>query len=81
MSSKNNKLSPLQLALRQACAGTTITTRELIKELSFSDLADLREGELTVDDLREIVLDLASAKDDSFLSDIVVEDDGNPEVL
>ena len=81
MTSESHELSQLQIMLKQACAGTSVSTRELVKELSFSNLTDLREGELTVDDLREIVLDLASGKDDSILFEIAPGDDGNPEML
>ncbi len=81
MISESDKLSPLQIMLKQACADTSVTTRELVKELSFSDLTDLREGELTVDDLREIVLDLASGKDDSIRFKIAAGDEGNFEMI
>ena len=54
--------NPLQEILKQACADTIVSTKELIKELSRDDLINIREGEMTVDDLRQIVLDLIESK-------------------
>ncbi len=72
---ENNKLSPTQLILSQACEGSIVTTRELVKTLSLSDLAALREGDLTVDDLKEIVLDIASQKEATSQAKQLTEDD------
>lgn len=72
---KNNKLSPIQILLSQACEGSLVTTRELVKTLSLSDLAALREGELTVDDLKEIVADIASQKEVTSHTDRQTEED------
>lgn len=58
----DNDQNPLQEILKQACADTIVSTKELIKELSRDDLINIREGEMTVDDLRQIVLDLIESK-------------------
>ena len=60
---KNNELSHAQIILYHACEGSVVTTRELVKTPSLSDFAALREGYLTVDDLKEFVLDIASQKE------------------
>ena len=80
MTKEENTLSPLQLTLREACDGTSVSTRELLKELSSVDLAAIREGELTIDDLKEIVLDLALRYDDSNISlATILPEDDDPE--
>ena len=81
MTIDDEDLRPLQIMLRQACAGTSVSTRELVKELTFSDLANLREGEMTVDNLKEIVSDLAAGKDDINPFDTSFENDGISELL
>ena len=57
------KTGALQTILETACKGTSITTRELIKELTMDDLADIKNGEITATDLTNLVLELADNKD------------------
>ena len=58
----DNNQNPLQDILKKACADTIVSTKELVKELSRDDLVNIREGEMTVGDLRQIVLDLVESK-------------------
>ncbi len=67
MSSENNKQSLLQRILEKACKGTSVTTRELFVELTQDDLASVKNGELTAEDLRLLVLDLADSKENAQL--------------
>ena len=60
----NNDSSPLHETLLLACKGFDIETRELLKALTHDDLVSIKEGELTVDDLREIARDIADSKGD-----------------
>ena len=79
--SKNNKLSPTQLILSQACEGSIVTTRELLKTLSLTDLAAMREGDLTIEDLKEIVSDIASQKEVASQTERLAEDGDNDHLL
>lgn len=63
MSKENSAKNILQKTLTEACQGTSVTTRELIAELSKYDLTAIREGEMTADDLKPLVLDIADGKD------------------
>ena len=58
----NDDSSPLHETLSKACKGFDIETRELLKALTHDDLASIKEGELTADDLREIARDIADSK-------------------
>ena len=60
----NDNSSPLHKTLSEACKGFDIETRELLKALTHDDLASIKEGELTADDLREIARDIADSKSD-----------------
>ena len=62
MSAKTNT-NILQAALEVACKGTTVTPRELIKELSKDELLEIKSGDLTVADLRNLVTEMADDKD------------------
>ena len=68
--------SPLQKILAKACAGTIVTTKELVKELSREDFVNIKEGEMTVDDLRQIVLDLVESKAVGTQSIVTNDDSG-----
>ena len=65
----NDDSSPLHKTLSEACKGFDIETRELLKALTHDDLASIKEGELTADDLREIARDIADSKNDFDNSD------------
>ena len=67
------KTSDLQTILETACKGTSITTRELIKELTADDLADIKNGDLPVEDINSLVLELADNKDNIALYRIKVK--------
>ena len=60
----NDGTSPLHKILSEACKGFDIETRELLKALTHDDLASIKEGELTAEDLREIARDIADSKSD-----------------
>ena len=57
--------SRFQKTLEQACQGTSVTTKELIAELTKYDLEAIREGEMTADDLKPLVFDIADGKDNA----------------
>ena len=65
--------SSLQAILEAACKGTSVTTRELLKELTTDDLADIRYGDMTISDLMNLVLELADNKDNIKLYRIKVK--------
>jgi hypothetical protein len=67
------KPSFLQTILETACKGTSITARELIKELTAADLAEIMSGDMTAADLKSLVLDLADDKDNAQLYRIKVK--------
>lgn len=74
--------SVLQTTLEAACKGTSVTTRELIKELTIDDIADIKSGDLTTADLVNIVLDMADDKDNAKLYRVKVksnESDSSPD--
>ena len=56
-----------QWALKCACEGTDVTTRELLKTLAWDDIARIKEGEITVEDLRLTVMELADSKEKAAL--------------
>lgn len=63
MKKESNTSNVFQAIVQKACEGTSITTKELIKTLDWEDIARIKEGELTVEDLRLTVLELADSKD------------------
>lgn len=65
MNKDNTSKNPLQKILEKACKGTAVTTRELITALSAYDLAAIREGEITAEDLKTIVSDIADDKENA----------------
>jgi hypothetical protein len=67
------KTSVLQTILKTACKGTSVTTRELLKELTTDDLADIRNGDMTTDDIVSLVLELADNKDNIKLYRVKVK--------
>ncbi len=67
------KTSVLQTILETACKGTSVTTRELLKELTIDDLADIRNGDMTTDDIVSLVLELADNKDNIKLYRVKVK--------
>ncbi len=67
------KTSVLQSILEAACKGTSITTRELIKELTIDDLADIKSGDMSAADLMSLVLELADNKDNEVLYRVKVK--------
>lgn len=52
----------LQSLLSIACEGTSVTVRELIKVLSIEEITMIKSGDLTLDDLKEIVCDIADSQ-------------------
>ena len=67
------KTSVLQAILETACKGTSVTTRELFKELTIDDLAEIKNGDMTATDLANLVLELADNKDNIKLYRIKVK--------
>jgi hypothetical protein len=67
------KTSVLQTILETACKGTSVTTRELFKELTIDDLAEIKNGDMTATDLANLVLELADNKDNIKLYRIKVK--------
>jgi hypothetical protein len=67
------KTSVLQSILETACKGTSVTTRELIKELTIDDLADIKSGDMSAADLTSLVLELADNKDNEVLYRVKVK--------
>lgn len=63
----------LQTILETACKGTSVTTRELLKELTTDDLADIRNGDMTFEDIVSLVMDLADNKDNITLYRVKVK--------
>ena len=61
------QISEFQLLLLAACEGTSVTTRELIKELSSEEVTLIKSGDITLNEIKEIVLDLADSKDNEPL--------------
>ena len=68
------KLEPLQFILKTACTGTSVTTRDLIKELTKDDLADIKNGYMTANDLTDLVMELADNKDNKQLYRVKAKD-------
>ena len=62
-----NPTAVFQSVLKSACEGTRVTTRELLKTLAWEDIARIKEGEITVEDLRLTVLELEDSKDKASL--------------
>ena len=56
-----------QKLLQTACKGTSVTTRDLAKELTLNDIASIKAGEIGLDYIREIVSDLADSIDNESL--------------
>jgi hypothetical protein len=71
----SNKIKPeaLQEVLKAACKGTSVTTRELIKELTIDEVADIKNGYITAADLIDLVMDLAESKDNIELYRVKVK--------
>ena len=63
----------LQAILETSCKGTSVTTRELIKELTIDDLADIKNGDMTATDLTNLVVELADYKDNIKLYRVKVK--------
>tara|TARA_R110002096_G_scaffold78934_11_gene185512 strand:+ start:1227 stop:1478 length:252 start_codon:yes stop_codon:yes gene_type:complete len=77
------KPSVLQAALETACKGTSVTTRELVKELTVDEIAEIKSGDITAADLVNLVLELADNKDNATLYRIKVknnESDNSPDI-
>ena len=77
-----NMPNTLQSILEIACQGTSVTARELIKELSADDLADIKTGYMTAADLTSMVVELADNKDNEKLYRVKVkntESNNSPE--
>ena len=64
MKTQSNEFQSLLLA---ACKGTSITTRELVKELSFEEITLIKSGDISLEEIKEIVIDLADTKDNEQL--------------
>ena len=58
LQSKNQLLKQIE----QACKKTNVTAREVLKELSPDDISMLKSGDLTIDYLISLVLDLNEEK-------------------
>ncbi len=56
-----------QRLLQRACKGTSVTTRDLVRELTLNDIASIKTGEIGLDYIKEIVSDLADSKDNESL--------------
>lgn len=74
-SSMNNKIkaSALQIVLETACKGTSVTPRDLVKELSIDDLADIKNGDMTATDLVNLVTELADNIDNAKIYRVKVK--------
>ena len=64
MKAQSNEFQSLLLL---ACEGTSVTTRELIKALSIEEITLLKCGDISLDEIKEIVHDLADSKDNELL--------------
>ena len=73
------QISEFQLLLLAACDGTSVTTRELVKEFSLEEIALIKSGDITLDEIKEIVLDLADSKDNEPLYKIPTKKQGKDE--
>jgi exopolyphosphatase/pppGpp-phosphohydrolase len=65
MAKEKTTKSPFQKTLEKACAGTSVTTRELVAALNTYDLAAIREGDMDAKDLKSLVMDIADSKDNA----------------
>ena len=61
-----------QRFLQAACKGTTVTPRELVVALTIDDIRRIKSGDLIIDDVREIVKDLADSKDNAAIYKIPI---------
>lgn len=61
------QINEFQSLLLAACEGTSVTTRELVKELSSEEITLIKSGDITLDEIKEIVLDLADSKNNEPL--------------
>ena len=73
MKTQSNEFQSFLIA---ACEGTSVTTRELVKELSLEDIALIKSGDISLDEIKEIVLDLADAKDNELLYKVTIRKKG-----
>jgi len=73
------QINEFQLLLLAACEGTSVTTRELVKELSSEEITLIKSGEISLDDIKEIVNDLADSKDNEPLYKVSMRKKGKDE--
>ena len=59
--------SVLHDALAKACEGTSVSTKELLRELSAEDVTSILEEDFLMDDLRTLALELADDKDNQMI--------------
>ena len=64
MSARSNGLLT---TLNLACIGTLISPKELLRQLTASEVTSIMEGELTVEDLRTIVQELVEDKENALI--------------
>ena len=58
----NTHVTLLHQVLSLACEGSCVTFRELFTTLSQEEIQAIKAGEIGIDDLKEIVNDLADSK-------------------
>ena len=52
------QIPPIKQILELACEGTTITFKQLFSALSTEEIADAKAGQITIEDLKEIINEL-----------------------
>ncbi len=61
------QINEFQSQLQAACEGTSVSTRELVKELSVEEIALIKSGDISLEEIKETVRDLADTKDNEQL--------------
>ncbi len=67
MSIKFSNYKSFNKLIGKACKGTTVTTKELLRELVDNGYQNFKELDLTLEDLKMIVSDIADSKEISAL--------------
>ena len=62
MVTNTNQRNLLLTLVEKACLNTSVTVRELMKELSTDEISMIKEGELGPDYLTSLVSDMAAVK-------------------
>ena len=63
----NIEVTSLKDLLNLACEGTGVSRRELFKALSRWEIKSVKEGDVTVDDLKQIVLEIEDSNQNAHL--------------